>query len=800
MSDNSPDISAFERCVESINAAYTRLGHRLGWRFLAGPRRTFASHAPFALITLNPGGAREDPNHPRASSENSSAYWIESWKGCPPGTAPLQFQFQELFARIVTIVDASESPRAFVENRVLVAHFVPFRSPSLAALHRRCESIAFARRFWAEILAEWIPRTILTIDRVTFKNLHGIISNRAAKVVAHRRFPTGWGRCSAEAFRFRMSECGETVTLARLPHLSRFRLMSNETCRQPVQDFLDYVCAPAHQAAVPHHSHACRQGPRMRSAPRAPREGDASPPRRIDSVSHRRLGPSLRLAGIEGADLYREWETHIEDQRARAAFRLLVDVAASLPHLVLSFRKKGKLKTCCLHDWSERRPRLPYSFIVNRSWIKFYFRFREARAGKDALKRDFNSFEDGNSRGEWTVKLRTEEDVRLLLTHLRGNMKLFDRYVAVDWSASSRRERGENSIWLAVRGMGRRVEYKNPATRQEAMKYIETLLRTATAEGRRLLCGFDFPFGFPAGTAQALTGRAGWEAVWCRVAKLIEDDPRNRNNRFKVAAKLNAHFDGDGPFYGNGLQEDIPGLPRNKPRWGANLPPTCRYAESKVKSAQEVWKLLGNGSVGGQALTGIAALEHLRHCTGARVWPFETLGEGRSHVLAEIYPSLIEPDPGPEVKDRRQVGAVAIALQTLDEDGELGRYLDVPSEMPATVRQEEGLILGMQNPAGFQRAARERAVHPGEHLAEELKEVGMSMAALARLLQVPTNRITEILNGRRAVTGDTALRLGHFFGISAEFWLNLQKLYELRVAEEEAGEEIQALPTLKDRH
>ena len=268
-----------------------------------------------------------------------------------------------------------ESPRAFVENRVLAAHFVPFRSPSLDALHRRSESIAFARQFWAELLAEWIPRTILTIDLVTFKNLRGIISNRPAEVVDYRRSPTGWGRCTAEAVRLQMSERGETVTLARLPHLSRFRLMSREACRQPVQDFLDYVCAPGHQAAAPHRSRAPRQSPRLRSALRGPREANASPPRRIDSVSHRRPGASLQLAGIEGADLYPEWEAHIEDQRARAAFRLLVDIAASLPHLVLSFRKKGVLKTCRLHDRSGRRPRLPYSFIVNRSWIKFYFRF-----------------------------------------------------------------------------------------------------------------------------------------------------------------------------------------------------------------------------------------------------------------------------------------------------------------------------------------------------------------------------------------------------------------------------------------
>jgi addiction module HigA family antidote len=91
------------------------------------------------------------------------------------------------------------------------------------------------------------------------------------------------------------------------------------------------------------------------------------------------------------------------------------------------------------------------------------------------------------------------------------------------------------------------------------------------------------------------------------------------------------------------------------------------------------------------------------------------------------------------------------------------------------------------------------AIHPGEHLAEELKALNMSAAELARQLDVPTNRITQILNGTRAITGDTALRLAHFFGTSAEFWLNLQSLYELRLAQEKAGRSIKALPTLKRR-
>ena len=91
------------------------------------------------------------------------------------------------------------------------------------------------------------------------------------------------------------------------------------------------------------------------------------------------------------------------------------------------------------------------------------------------------------------------------------------------------------------------------------------------------------------------------------------------------------------------------------------------------------------------------------------------------------------------------------------------------------------------------------AIHPGEHLAEELEALDMSAAELARKIDVPTNRVTQILNGTRAVTGDTALRLGHFFGTSAQFWLNLQGLYDLRLAQEKAGKSIKGLPRLK-RH
>ena len=89
-------------------------------------------------------------------------------------------------------------------------------------------------------------------------------------------------------------------------------------------------------------------------------------------------------------------------------------------------------------------------------------------------------------------------------------------------------------------------------------------------------------------------------------------------------------------------------------------------------------------------------------------------------------------------------------------------------------------------------------IHPGEHLADELRELKLSAAELARQIDVPVNRITGILNGERGVTADTALRLGHWFGTSAQFWMNLQQLYELRVAEGEIGAKVAKLSRRAD--
>lgn len=90
-------------------------------------------------------------------------------------------------------------------------------------------------------------------------------------------------------------------------------------------------------------------------------------------------------------------------------------------------------------------------------------------------------------------------------------------------------------------------------------------------------------------------------------------------------------------------------------------------------------------------------------------------------------------------------------------------------------------------------------IHPGEILADELDELGITPTELSRQIGVPPNRISQIIQGKRSITGDTALRLGHWFKSSAEFWLNLQTAYDLRVAAKEVGRTIARLPTRPEK-
>lgn len=92
-----------------------------------------------------------------------------------------------------------------------------------------------------------------------------------------------------------------------------------------------------------------------------------------------------------------------------------------------------------------------------------------------------------------------------------------------------------------------------------------------------------------------------------------------------------------------------------------------------------------------------------------------------------------------------------------------------------------------------------RVVHPGDILKDELAEIGITPTAFARDIDVPPNRVSQIIAGKRSITGDTALRFGHWFGVEPQFWLNLQSQYDLALAERETGEKVRALPTAAGR-
>jgi precorrin-8X/cobalt-precorrin-8 methylmutase len=258
---------------------------------------------------------------------------------------------------------------------------------------------------------------------------------------------------------------------------------------------------------------------------------------------------------------------------------------------------------------------------------------------------------------------------------------MFDTFAMVDWSAAAVPRTGRDSIWICWHAQdGERLE--NPPTRHAAKTLLGEWLADALSRGERVLLGFDFPFGYPAGFAARL-GLSGppWRALWDEIASLLEDDERNVNNRFDVADVLNQRVSGGRfPFWG------CPPAPvrahlGSKHHRGheQNGLPERRLVDLHIPSAQPCWKLLGAGSVGGQALTGIPVVRALRDDPRwndrVRIWPFETglrSPEDGSAVIAEVYPSLWAVSPAAdEPKDAAQVRAVARFFAERDRAGEL---------------------------------------------------------------------------------------------------------------------------------
>ena len=268
----------------------------------------------------------------------------------------------------------------------------------------------------------------------------------------------------------------------------------------------------------------------------------------------------------------------------------------------------------------------------------------------------------------------------------------FDRVIIVDWSASnvpSPARETADAIWIGVQDRtGESAQYYR--TRHSAEMALTGLMAQTLAAGERALIGFDFPLGYPAGFAQALTGAADVRGIWAYLAAQITDTPANQNNRFLVADAINARF-GAGPFWGRPAGLKMPHLPAKKDVDYTALPfAERREIETRIPRAQPVWKLFTTGSVGSQSLMGLPMIHRLSRIEGVCVWPFDA--PDAPIVLAEVYPSLLAEavaKSGDAIKDRAQVLLLARAFGRL-YDGDMAQLL-------TPQHPEEGWILG----AGF---------------------------------------------------------------------------------------------------
>jgi hypothetical protein len=293
------------------------------------------------------------------------------------------------------------------------------------------------------------------------------------------------------------------------------------------------------------------------------------------------------------------------------------------------------------------------------------------------------------------------------------SQRLFQAYVMVDWSAAAKPTTGTDSIWVGV--LKRNVRFQmafeahNPATRADAEKLLTSVLDDLKRKSERALVGFDFPLGFPRGTAGALKLEgAPWQALTAFITKEVKDKPDNANNRFQVGAKMNRLMTGEAfPFWGAPARDEQTMLSAKRPReHGPADLPEFRLAEQAVKGPSSIWKLYYQGSVGGQALTGIPVVKRLAEKRAARLWPFETGWKPLTPsdlaeidcVFAEIYPSLYPAKPAAgEIKDQAQVRGACERFNALDEKGQLAALFGPAKEDPrrAAVENEEGWILGV---------------------------------------------------------------------------------------------------------
>lgn len=288
-------------------------------------------------------------------------------------------------------------------------------------------------------------------------------------------------------------------------------------------------------------------------------------------------------------------------------------------------------------------------------------------------------------------------------------MTPFDTIVVVDWSGGN--DTGptprKDAIWAAVVRDGDADAPVYLRNREVAEAWLSDLFAAELAADRRVLAGFDFPFGYPAGFAQAVTGSEDPLCLWAWMSEHLEDTPKG-NSRFALAGQINAMFPGVGPFWFNGARAEVPHLPRKgTDRQGHGLSER-RRVEEKAPGSFSCWQMGGAGAVGGQVMTGMARLHRLRtqFADSLAVWPFAPLST--PIALVEVWPSLLadqvrSESQTDEVRDATQVRVLARVLWQMQRDATLGPALDIGYQAAG-----EGWILGVGAEQALRAAAEAR--------------------------------------------------------------------------------------------
>ncbi|MBW4961982.1 gephyrin-like molybdotransferase Glp [Sulfitobacter sp. CW3] len=332
----------------------------------------------------------------------------------------------------------------------------------------------------------------------------------------------------------------------------------------------------------------------------------------------------------------------------------------------------------------------------------------------------------------------------------------FDTFVVIDWSGGN--DTGgsprKDAIWAGVNRNGQDQDPVYLRNRTVAEAWIVDLIRAELEAERRVMIGFDFPFGYPAGFAEALTGYTDPLVLWDWFEARIEDSPET-NNRFDLAAEMNLGLgDGVGPFWFNGLpNRDIPGLLRRKEGY-ANPFSEKRQAETRAKGAFSCWQMGGAGAVGSQVFMGLPVLSRLRKRFHGEinVWPFEQLK--RPVAFVEVWPSLTVGDaPAEMIKDAWQVQELSRQMSELPAAA-LDEMLDVYAP-------EEGWIFGLGFEDRMKTASPLRndcfALPPGVHWTPVDEALSLLRSRLSPVVSVETVEIGGAL-GRIVAQDVTAKR------------------------------------------